>query len=241
MADRRTPGSEIAVRSDLVEEIRNEHAQAATAARTAIGHAMRCGQLLAEAKAAVPHGEWGGWLDENFPSSRRTAQGYMRLARVSETQDLASMGIEAALRQIAAPSQKTETEAEVAEEIEDDDRFVMDYEDIAAVSKLARTVEPRSDLLAILGVYMRHHHDVRPAGRVEEIRTVCAIIGVVPLIKKVPANADGIENVWIGFMDGDLLKHDPEWLDYCEAACGPDDPLIRALREELATATTVAV
>lgn len=66
-------------------------------------HAVRCGKLLAEQKARLPHGGWLPWLDEQFPASRRTAQGYMRLARHAEdAQALAHFGIEGALRQLAA-------------------------------------------------------------------------------------------------------------------------------------------
>lgn len=57
-----------------------------------VDSALRCGDLLIEAKAQLPHGEWKPWLRENFwivdrHSGRRekrgyhTAVSYMRLAR----------------------------------------------------------------------------------------------------------------------------------------------------------------
>lgn len=91
----------------LATAIQSEHDAATTAARTAIEHAIRCGELLTEAKAQVPHGGWAGWLAEHFPASDRTARGYMRLAahadELADRQALADLGIEGALRELAAP------------------------------------------------------------------------------------------------------------------------------------------
>lgn len=44
--------------------------------------AVEIGQLLLQAKSQCRHGEWGPWLDRHFDGSRRTANIYMRLARV---------------------------------------------------------------------------------------------------------------------------------------------------------------
>jgi hypothetical protein len=90
----------------LMAEIRRQHEAAQDAFRSAVEHAIRCGELLAEAKAQLPHGGWGAWLAENFPASDRTARGYMRLAAHAEEvnrQGLADLGIEGALRELAAP------------------------------------------------------------------------------------------------------------------------------------------
>jgi hypothetical protein len=211
----------------LAEEIREEHGKALTAARTAVDHAVRCGQLLAEAKENVPHGEWGGWLDENFPASRRTAQGYMRLAQASETQALAHLGIEGALRELAAP--KTEAPEEV-------DGFDWVYDEIEAVIELVRKVDSRKDMLLMLGVYMHAHHIVTSEARIMEIRAVSAIIGEVrPLIVRLPADSDpGIQNVWIGYLDEreDVAVFHPGWLDYCAEMGGEDLPIVRLLRDK---------
>ena len=43
-------------------------------------HAIKAGELLIEAKARCPHGNWQAWLEENFEGSVRTAQAYMREA-----------------------------------------------------------------------------------------------------------------------------------------------------------------
>jgi len=87
----------------LTQDIRREHEAAQRAFASAVEHAVRCGELLAEAKAQIRHGEWLPWLAENFPASVRTAQGYMRLAAQPNAQALAHLGIEGALRQLAAP------------------------------------------------------------------------------------------------------------------------------------------
>lgn len=94
----------------LAADIRREYEQAEAAFETAVQHAVRCGELLIEAKAQAKHGEWLPWLKENFPASTRTAQGYMRLAaRAEDAQGLAHLGIEGALRQLAAPAPEPST------------------------------------------------------------------------------------------------------------------------------------
>jgi hypothetical protein len=66
--------------SALAAEIADEHAAALAAASEALTHARRAGELLLEAKARVPHGSWGPWLEEHFPASARTARLYMSVA-----------------------------------------------------------------------------------------------------------------------------------------------------------------
>ncbi|MEJ7804019.1 MAG: DUF3102 domain-containing protein [Candidatus Limnocylindria bacterium] len=91
------------VTTSLAADIRREHEAAQQAFASAVEHAVRCGELLAEAKAQVRHGEWLPWLAEHFPASPRTAQGYMRLANHPDAQGVAHLGIEGALRHLAAP------------------------------------------------------------------------------------------------------------------------------------------
>jgi DUF3102 family protein len=45
-----------------------------------IEHYRRAGEMLLEAKAQMPHGEWKPWLQRNFNRSYMTATNYMRLA-----------------------------------------------------------------------------------------------------------------------------------------------------------------
>ena len=73
--------SQQAIVPDLARQINQAHRQCERAAQSAVGHAVRCGELLLQAKAAVPHGEWLPWLAANCECSERTAQTYMRIAR----------------------------------------------------------------------------------------------------------------------------------------------------------------
>jgi hypothetical protein len=65
----------------LAAEINEAHALALKHADSAVEQAMRCGNLLMEAKAKAPHGHWLPWLRQNVEFSERTAQAYMRIAQ----------------------------------------------------------------------------------------------------------------------------------------------------------------
>jgi hypothetical protein len=93
----------------LVERLAIEHAACTSATRSALAHARNCGVLLAEAKAALPHGAWTDWLATNFPGSARTAQGYMRVAErwpelAAKAQPTADLTIDGALGLLATPA-----------------------------------------------------------------------------------------------------------------------------------------
>ena len=66
---------------ELAQAIGREHQAAVSAARSAVEHAIKCGELLLKAKATVGHGGWLAWVETNCTFGQRTAQGYMRLAR----------------------------------------------------------------------------------------------------------------------------------------------------------------
>jgi Protein of unknown function (DUF3102) len=66
--------------TELAARIRSEFEAAEQGHRDALGHAIRAGELLTQAKARMKHGEWLPWLEENFPGDRRTATRYMALA-----------------------------------------------------------------------------------------------------------------------------------------------------------------
>jgi hypothetical protein len=95
----------------LAERINAEHQHALTAARTALEHARRAGELLAEAKAACGHGRWLPWLEANVKFSERTAQAYMRVAKnwlelEAKAQATADLTIEDALECLARPTER---------------------------------------------------------------------------------------------------------------------------------------
>ena len=66
---------------DLAQAIDREHQVVIDAAQTALQHALRCGELLIQAKRGMAQGEWLGWLEANCTVRPRMAQAYMRLAR----------------------------------------------------------------------------------------------------------------------------------------------------------------
>jgi hypothetical protein len=93
------------VPADLAQAIEREHYAAITAVKDALGHAIRCGELLAQAKAAVEHGEWLPWIEANLPFGDRQARKYMRLAANSEQIGIenSDFTIDGALAALATP------------------------------------------------------------------------------------------------------------------------------------------
>jgi hypothetical protein len=69
---------------ELAARIRAEHEATGDALKSSINHSIAAGELLIEAKAKVPHGQWLPWLSDNCAISERTAQLYMRLAKNRE-------------------------------------------------------------------------------------------------------------------------------------------------------------
>lgn len=75
-------------------------------AQTTVAGAIAVGQRLQEAKARVPHGEWGEWLQVNVDFSVRTAENLMALAREyhgRDTEALESLGLTKAVQLLALP------------------------------------------------------------------------------------------------------------------------------------------
>ncbi len=101
--------------TDLAARIKAEHNAVVAAFRHGIEHAIRTGELLLEAKAQLPHGEWGSWLEANCEISERSASRYMRLARhrselESKTATVADLTLNAAT-QLLAPEEPKEPRA----------------------------------------------------------------------------------------------------------------------------------
>jgi hypothetical protein len=88
---------------DLAAEIHRELEAADEKYRTAVGHAVRTGDLLIEAKSRLGHGKWMPWLEANFEFTPQLAGNYMRLARHAD-QIESALSISAALKQISAAS-----------------------------------------------------------------------------------------------------------------------------------------
>lgn len=104
----------------LAVGIREEHEAAVSAARSALDHARKAGELLIQAKAQLAHGEWTPWLGANFPASPRTARLYMRVAErwpeLAATQNGNALPIREAAKLLAeskAPSRFEELDAKI--------------------------------------------------------------------------------------------------------------------------------
>jgi len=73
--------------TDPVEEILQLHQKVSGRVQEAVGQAfqkslpeaIRLGELLTEQKEAMPHGEFGPWLEENVPLSQKSVSNYMRV------------------------------------------------------------------------------------------------------------------------------------------------------------------
>jgi hypothetical protein len=92
--------------TDLAARINTAHETSQRFLKQGAEHAMHAGDLLLEAKASLPHGQWLPWLAEHCTVSERTAQLYMRLARArpeieANAQSLADLTMRAAAEMLA--------------------------------------------------------------------------------------------------------------------------------------------
>lgn len=87
----------------IADRINREHDACENAFGEAVAHAIEAGRLLVEAKGLVPHGGWLGWLKDNCRFSERTAQGYMRVAKLGgeNPQRVAGLSLRDALAELA--------------------------------------------------------------------------------------------------------------------------------------------
>lgn len=69
------------IKSDVAAEINRHHGLAVARAGEAIQHVIAAGKLLLEVKAALPHGQFGEWMEANLQVSARQAQRYMAAAQ----------------------------------------------------------------------------------------------------------------------------------------------------------------
>ena len=144
----------------LAVEIRDHHEAAQAAFRTSVEEAVLCGEKLIEAKAQLPHGGWLPWLERNFPASPRTAQGYMRLARHEDAQALAHLGVEGALRQLAAPRHEPQDGGVSIGEVIERARAVAAWQSEMIPVLEARAADPRPltrDQAATLDDVVKRH------------------------------------------------------------------------------------
>ena len=100
------------VLGNLAQRINTEAEAAHAAVRKGLEHALKAGELLIEAKAVVPHGQWLPWLEANCTVAERSAQLYMRVARErgklsGESAGLADLTLEQAAERLAKPKPPT--------------------------------------------------------------------------------------------------------------------------------------
>lgn len=90
----------------LATEIKAKLTLARRHGQATLSALMDAGDRLLEAKEALDHGQWDGWLSDNFELSDRTARLYMQLAghrpRIeAKMATVATLGIRGALEQIS--------------------------------------------------------------------------------------------------------------------------------------------
>lgn len=193
----------MALEKTETDEINREHEACEVAANQAVHHALRCGALLNEAKPKVGHGNWGEWLGTHFAGSTRVAQTYMRLARHPNAHELAHLGVEEALKQIATPRQVERETVPAAEEV---DPLLMG---ISALDEALRGCAVTSE------------------DALEERRALCRAAKVLPFFESMP-EGHTFPYVWVGYwwshpgegVAGGEVVGDPGWARYCVALLG---------------------
>ncbi len=144
---------------DLAAEINAEHRACEAAAVSAVEHAMRAGEMLAEVKQNLKHGEWLPWLEANFEGTPRTAQVYMKLhsrrGELSNTQRASHLSIRGALEELAPPSDSEESDKRAAwgrnvksiRVMMEADGLLESEEERAAFERIAANPGPMEDAL----------------------------------------------------------------------------------------------
>jgi hypothetical protein len=67
--------------NDTWTDAEEQAGKATEFAKSSVCHGLNVGQMLAEAKAELTHGEWEPWIEKNCPFGSRQARKLMRLAR----------------------------------------------------------------------------------------------------------------------------------------------------------------
>ena len=99
--------------ADLTAEIRIEHEAVIGSLKAGFHHAVRCGELLIEAKRITGHGGWLPWFRANQWISARTASDYMRITAhraeiETKSAKSADLTIQAALKSLSPPKPQTD-------------------------------------------------------------------------------------------------------------------------------------
>lgn len=96
----------------LAREIVKEHTAAETGIRTSLTHARHAGALLLEVKGRLAHGEFMPWVATHCPFSHDTANLYMKLSTLPNSESVRTLTLRQAATLLGAPDVP-----------EDDDKF----------------------------------------------------------------------------------------------------------------------
>jgi len=212
---------------ELAEAIVAEHQAAQRAWEGAVMHAVECGRLLIHAKETIAHGQWIPWLEENFPASVRTAQGYMRLARHGEdAQALAHLGVEGALRAMAEPRQIAAGSQDAASSGR---TRAPKPATLTEIVRVVAEIGPQAALKPLDEDWWRHRQFGSDRAKLLEIGLIASLVDVSPIV--VPVDSSSITWVWIGYVHEDELVYHPGWFDYSKKFVAGEE--YRALIEQL--------
>lgn len=104
---------------ELAKRINAEHEAATLATMEAFERWAKVGESLAEAKAQVPHGEWGEWVEANCRFGARQARKYMQIherrAELEKQNGIRNsvLTIDKALASLAAPPEPDPAELKI--------------------------------------------------------------------------------------------------------------------------------
>ena len=154
------PARELGVITAEIKEL------CARAQSTLLLYAVEIGRRLDEAKRALPHGSWAGWIESNFEFSHRQANNFMRLyeeygseqltlfGATLNSQTFANFPYTKALSLLAVPREERE---EFAEEVHADELSVKELQ--AAIRERDAARQAAED---------RKKHEEELARRLEE-------------------------------------------------------------------------
>jgi len=109
---------------DLAKQIIKSHKDCLKAARSSLTHAVNAGASLIKAKAAVAHGGWKTWVEENCRIGLREAQRYMKVAKelgklAEQGLNINEMTLTEALGHLKKTQPKAVSEAAAREDVND--------------------------------------------------------------------------------------------------------------------------
>jgi len=116
------------IEKSRVAEIIKLHNEVYSLLKTSLEKALRIGELLAEQKKSLKHGEWLLWIKANLPFSERAAQRYMGVYYKQELIKSANVSdLNSAYRLLEAPKQADDLLYVNADDIEPNPFFDMSY------------------------------------------------------------------------------------------------------------------